>query len=109
VPERVGAARVTQALQLYLGSGSVNDFTAFGRNWQVTVQADAPSPMNPADIGRLKVPNAAGEMVPLVTLVSVSDASNPAVVNHYSLFIPGPPHLGAGPRWARRCVRGCWG
>ncbi len=82
----VPVTAVNEALQLYLGSGYVNDFTAFGRNWQVTVQADAPFRMSPADIGRLKVPNAAGEMVPLATLVSVSDSSGPAVVNHYNLY-----------------------
>ena len=83
--EGVPIAAVNEALQLYVGSGYVNDFTAFGRNWQVTVQADAPFRMQPADIGRLKVPNAAGEMVPLATLVSVRDSSGPAVVNRYNL------------------------
>jgi multidrug efflux pump len=42
--------------------------------------------MHSADIGRLKVPNAAGEMVPLATLVSVRDSSGPAVVNRYNLY-----------------------
>jgi multidrug efflux pump len=82
----VPIAAVNEALQLYLGSGYVNDFTAFGRNWQVTVQADAPFRMRPADIGRLKVPNTAGAMVPLATLVSVRDSSGPAVVNRYNLY-----------------------
>jgi multidrug efflux pump len=82
----VPVAAVNQALQGYLGSAYVNDFTAFGRNWQVTVQADAPYRMRPEDIGRLKVPNAAGTMVPLATLVTVRDSSGPAVVNHYNLY-----------------------
>jgi multidrug efflux pump len=81
----VPIATVNEALQLYLGSGYVNDFTAFGRNWQVNVQADAPFRMTAADIGRLKVPNAVGEMVPLATLVSVRDSSGPTVVNRYNL------------------------
>jgi multidrug efflux pump len=82
----VPIAAVNEALQLYLGSGYVNDFTAFGRNWQVTVQADAPFRMHSADIGRLKVRNDAGEMVPLATLVTVRDSSGPAVVNRYNLY-----------------------
>ncbi|MDA1202278.1 MAG: multidrug efflux RND transporter permease subunit [Planctomycetota bacterium] len=77
---------VNEALQFYLGSGYANDFTAFGRNWQVTVQADAPFRMRPEAIGQLKVPNTAGEMVPLATLVSVRDSSGPAIVNHYNLY-----------------------
>jgi multidrug efflux pump len=82
----VSIAAVNEALQLYLGSGYVNDFTAFGRNWQVTVQADAPFRMNRPNIARLQVPNAAGEMVPLATLINVRDSSGPAVVNHYNLY-----------------------
>jgi multidrug efflux pump len=82
----VSIAEVNAALQLYLGSGYVNDFTAFGRNWQVTVQADAPFRMKRENIGSLEVPNAAGEMVPLATLVTMRDASGPAVVNHYNLY-----------------------
>jgi multidrug efflux pump len=42
--------------------------------------------MQPADIGRLKVPNDAGQMVPLATLVTVRDSSGPAVVNRYNLY-----------------------
>ncbi|NBS34068.1 MAG: efflux RND transporter permease subunit, partial [Planctomycetia bacterium] len=32
----VSIAAINQTLQVYLGSAYVNDFTAFGRNWQVT-------------------------------------------------------------------------
>jgi multidrug efflux pump len=82
----IDVADVNQTLQIYLGGVYVNDFTAFGRNWPVTVQADEPFRMRAADIGRLQVPNAAGEMVPLATLVTVRDASGPAIVNHYNML-----------------------
>lgn len=81
----VSIAAINQTLQVYLGSAYVNDFTAFGRNWQVTAQADAPFRMLPDDIGRLKVRNATGEMVPLATLLTVADVSGPAVVTRYNL------------------------
>ena len=64
---------VFNTLQVYLGSSYANDFTRFGRNWQVNVQADAAFRISPEDIGRLKVRNAAGDMVPLAALVSVRD------------------------------------
>jgi multidrug efflux pump len=81
----VSIAAINQTLQVYLGSAYVNDFTAFGRNWQVTAQADAPFRMLPEDIGRLKVRNTTGEMVPLATLLTVEDTSGPAVVTRYNL------------------------
>ena len=82
----VDLVEVNAALQVYLGSAYVNDWTAFGRNWPVLVQADRDYRMRREDIGRLEVRNAAGEMVPLSTLVTVTDTSGPAVVNHFNLL-----------------------
>ena len=82
----IDLVEVNAALQIYLGSAYVNDWTAFGRNWPVLVQADRDYRMRREDIGRLEVRNAAGEMVPLSTLVTVTDSSGPAVVNHFNLL-----------------------
>ena len=81
----VSIESIHQTLQVYLGSTYVNDFTAFGRNWQVMAQADAPFRMLPEDIGRLEVRNSDGEMVPLATLLTVEETSGPAVVTRYNL------------------------
>jgi multidrug efflux pump len=50
------------------------------------VQADQRFRMQAADIGRLKVRNAAGAMVPLATLVTVRDTSGPAIVSRHNLY-----------------------
>jgi multidrug efflux pump len=75
-----------ETLQVYLGSGYANDFTRFGRNWQVKVQAEARFRLDPENIGALKVRNAAGQMVPLAALIEIRDVAGPAVVNHYNLY-----------------------
>jgi multidrug efflux pump len=77
---------VFSTLQIYLGSAYANDFTRFGRNWQVNVQADAAYRVEPESIGQLKVRNRDGAMVPLSTLVSVRDTTGPAIVNRYNMF-----------------------
>ena len=77
---------VFNTLQVYLGSAYANDFTRFGRNWQVNVQADSAFRISPEDIGKLKVRNAAGDMVPLAAVVSVQDSIGPAIVNRYNMF-----------------------
>ena len=74
------------ALQAYLGSFYVNDFFFQDRNWQVNIQADPRYRMRVEDIGRLEVRNAAGNRVPLATLIKVKNTAGPAVVNHYNLF-----------------------
>jgi multidrug efflux pump len=73
-----------ETLQVYLGSAYVNDITLFNRNWQVNVQADARYRLHAEDVGRLRVRNAAGEMVPLETMITVRDVTGPAIVNHYN-------------------------
>jgi multidrug efflux pump len=75
---------VFQTLQVYLGSAYVNDITLFNRNWQVNVQADARYRLRPEDVGKLKVRNSAGDMVPLETMITVTDVAGPAIVNHYN-------------------------
>lgn len=88
---------VFETLQTYLGSLYANDFTRFGRNWQVNVQAEAEFRLQPEDIGRLKVRNAAGEMVHLGTFVGVEETSGPAIVNHYNMYPSAEINGGTAP------------
>ena len=73
-------------LQAYLGSAYVNDFNKFGRTWQVMVQADHQFRVTPADIRRLDVRNASGEMVPLGTLIDVEETVGPQSILRYNLY-----------------------
>ncbi len=88
---------IFDTLQVYLGSAYANDFTRFGRNWQVNVQAESEFRLQPSDIRRLKVRNTAGEMVPLGALVSVEDTSGPAIVNHYNMYPSAEINGGTAP------------
>ena len=54
--------------------------------YRVVVQADAPFRMQPEDIGRLKVRNATGEMIPLSALLTIEHSSGPDRVMHYNSF-----------------------
>ena len=89
---------IFETLQVNLGSLYVNDFNRFGRTYRVVVQADAPFRMQPEDIGRLKVRNMAGEMIPLSALLTIKHSSGPDRVMHYNSFpsadISGGPALG---------------
>src|SRR6185436_20599357 len=88
---------VFQTLQIYLGSAYANDFTRFGRNWQVNVQADAAYRVDPDAIGQLKVRNRDGGMVPLATVVNVHDTTGPAIVNRYNMFSSAEVAGGTAP------------
>ncbi|MFL5329766.1 MAG: efflux RND transporter permease subunit [Gemmataceae bacterium] len=77
---------VYAALQTYLGSTYVNDFTKFGRVYQVRAQADASFRDQPDDLRRLEVRNREGGMVPLATLLSVEKSYGPPIVIRHNLY-----------------------
>src|SRR2546426_1143547 len=82
----VALADVNDTLQIYLGSLFVNDFNRFGRTYQVTAQADANFRIQAGDIRSLKTRNAAGEMVPLGTLVDIRETTGPDKVIRYNMY-----------------------
>ncbi len=75
---------VFETMQINLGSLYVNDFNRFGRTYQVVAQADAEFRDRPEDILRLKTRNAAGQLVPLGSLVKVSETYGPDRVMRYN-------------------------
>lgn len=82
----VNVADVFLTLQAYLGSYYVNDFNLFGRVYKVMIQADGDYRNNVEDIGRLYVRSAGGDMVPLRTLVTVTNTLGPQLLNRYNMF-----------------------
>lgn len=77
---------VFDAMQVYLGSLYVNDFNTFGRTYQVIAQADTEFRDEPDDIFKLKVRNDKGEMVPLGSVVKVSETYGPEAAQRYNAF-----------------------
>ena len=75
---------VFETMQINLGSLYVNDFNRFGRTYQVVAQADAEFRAHADDILRLKTRNAAGQLVPLGSLVTVKETYGPDRVMRYN-------------------------
>ena len=78
--------QVFNALSGYLGSSYVNQFTKFGRTFQVFVQADAAFRLNLADVRSLTVRNNAGSMIPLGTLIKITPVAGPSLISLYNLY-----------------------
>ncbi|WP_233236319.1 efflux RND transporter permease subunit [Bordetella sp. LUAb4] len=91
---------VFDTMQVYLGSLYVNDFNRFGRVFQVRAQADAPFRAHADDIGLLKTRNAAGEMVPLSSLVRVSETYGPEMVVRYNGYTAADINGGPAPGYS---------
>ena len=84
-------------LQIYLGSLYVNDFNRFGRTYKVVVQADEEFRRTKDDISKLKVRNAAGQMIPISSLVEIKDSYGPDRVSHYNSFPTAEVQAGPAP------------
>jgi hydrophobe/amphiphile efflux-1 (HAE1) family protein len=78
--------RVSDAIETYFGSTYVNDFNILGRTYQVTAQADFPFREEAADLTRVRTRSDRGEMVPLGSVVRISDRSGPERVPRYNLY-----------------------
>jgi multidrug efflux pump len=95
--ENVKLSDVFETLQVYLGSLYVNDFNRFGRTYQVVAQADAPFRSQLDDILPLKTRNASGEMVPLGSVINVSQSFGPDVVQRYNAYASADINGGPAP------------
>jgi multidrug efflux pump len=93
----VALTDVFETLQVYLGSLYVNDFNRFGRTYQVNVQAESPFRLQPESIRRLETRNAAGDMVPLGSLIKVTRGYGPDQVMHYNGYPAAEINGGPAP------------
>jgi HAE1 family hydrophobic/amphiphilic exporter-1 len=96
--EGVAVNEIYAALQTFLGGSYVNDFSRFGRQWRVFVQAEPSFRTSPDGVSRLYVRNTKGDMVPLSSFVKVRATSGPEYTVRFNLFraveIQGQPAEG---------------
>jgi hydrophobe/amphiphile efflux-1 (HAE1) family protein len=94
----LGMNDVFTALQSTLGGFFVNNFTLFGRTWQVNIEGEAENRRDIADIWQIHVRNKAGEMVPLRSIADLRFVVGPQVISRYnnyrSITINGSPAAG---------------
>jgi multidrug efflux pump len=89
---------ISDTLQGYLGSAYVNDFNFLNRVYQVDIQGESAFRLGPESIRRLYTRNQNNEMVPLSTLLNITETNGPDKVMHYNLYpsadINAVPQLG---------------
>ena len=104
----VSVQELFDTMQVYLGSLYVNDFNAFGRTYPVTAQAEPNFRLQAEDVVRLKTRNAAGDMIPLGSFVTVKHSSGPDRVMHYNSYptaeINGGPGVGFSTGQAQAAI-----
>ncbi|MAC80017.1 MAG: hydrophobe/amphiphile efflux-1 family RND transporter [Rhodobacteraceae bacterium] len=80
----VSVSDIFQSLQASLGGYYVNDLNLYGRTWQVQLEAEAQDRAKIDDIYRIHVRSAAGDMIPLRSLVNVKLVTGPSAIIRYN-------------------------
>ena len=82
----VNVADAYKVLQSFMGSGFINYFNKFGRQWQVFLQAEGDYRTNIENIGQFYVRNSEGKAVPLSALTSTRNIVGPEFTMRYNLY-----------------------
>ncbi|HIF9180468.1 TPA: efflux RND transporter permease subunit [Photobacterium damselae] len=77
---------IFQTLQGNLGSMYINDFTMYGKNFRVTLQADSDYRNDLSALERFHVRSSQGDMIPLSTLVTIDQVFEPDVAWRYNMY-----------------------
>ena len=88
---------VFSTMQIYLGSLYVNDFNKFGRTYQVIAQADKEFRSKPEDISNLRIRNHDGQMVPLGSILNVTETTGPDSATRYNGYRSADLNGAPGP------------
>lgn len=82
----VSLSDVYKTLQAYMGSGFINYFNRFGRQWQTYVQAEGEYRKDTQSLGQFYVRNNAGDTVPLAALTSIRNIEGPEFTMRFNQF-----------------------
>ncbi|WP_269619285.1 efflux RND transporter permease subunit [Zhongshania sp. BJYM1] len=82
----VPVADVFSTMQATFGSLYVNDFTLFGRSFQVNLQSEESFRSSPDDLGKVYVRADSGSLVPLRSLIHVERIVGPDTVSRFNGF-----------------------
>ena len=83
---KVSITDIFDTLQINLGSLYVNEFNKYGRIYRVYLQAEAEARSDEADITRLKVRNADGDMIDLSAFIRTRPIFGPYNIPHYNMY-----------------------
>ena len=77
---------VYQTMQTFLGGLFVNQFSRFGRQWRVFLQAEGADRTSPSAIGQFYVRNNDSAMVPLSAVETTKPAFGPQYTNRFNVY-----------------------
>lgn len=96
----INLADVYMTLQSFMGSGFINYFNRFGRQWQIYIQAEGEYRDDAKKLGQFYVRNKDGLMVPLDALTQVHTQLGPEFTLRYNLYRGAQINASANPGYS---------
>ena len=84
--QNVQITEIYNAIAAYFAKTYVNDFNKYGRVYRVYVQADAPYREKISDLNKIYVKNNFGKMVPLMSVVKISNVVGPYTRTRFNMY-----------------------
>ncbi len=82
----IPVASIYRTLQSTFGMRYVNDFTLFGRNFQVNMAADAEYRADPGDLENVFVRSRNQELIPVSSVVTLTRVTGADVIDRFNIF-----------------------
>jgi hydrophobe/amphiphile efflux-1 (HAE1) family protein len=82
----VSISDIFTTLSATLGGNYINNFSLFGRTWQVNIEGEARDRANISDIWQVYVRNNVNQMVPMRSLASARIVLGPQVISRYNNY-----------------------
>ena len=82
----VSVSTIFSTLQGYIGGLYAADFTRFGKQYRVYVQADPNDRINEASLNKMFVKTQTGAMAPISQFITLDRVYGPNSINRYNLF-----------------------
>ena len=82
----VSVSNIFSTLQGYIGGLYAADFTRFGKQYRVYVQADPKDRINEASLNKMYLKTSSGTMAPVSQFVSLKRVYGPNSINRFNLF-----------------------
>src|SRR5690606_32622764 len=105
----VSVNSIFSALQGYIGGIYAADFTRYGKQFRVMIQASPEDRATENDLSKISVRTASGQMTPITQFMSLKRVYGPQTVDRYNLFtsanISGASNAGYSTGDALRAVQ----
>ncbi len=105
----VTVTNILNAMQVFYGSAYASNFTEFGQQYQVIIQADSDYRAAPAGLSKIQVRGTDSTMIPITEFITLKRVFGPESVSRFDMFnsisVSGSPNDGFSTGQALQAIQ----